>query len=98
MTGDVRRNWGKILAAARSIPARLDDFGLRKKTGMDTLGTCPCGHTLAAHDGDGCRAERLRSCACRRDRQGALEAAVRAVRTTVPDAGDVFPTARQISA
>ncbi len=48
---------------------------------MDTLVSCPCGHTLAAHDGGGCTGERLRPCACKRDRSGALDAAVGAART-----------------
>jgi hypothetical protein len=48
---------------------------------MDTFVTCPCGHTLATHDGGGCGGERLRPCGCRRDRTAALEAAVRAVRS-----------------
>lgn len=48
---------------------------------MDTLVSCPCGHTLAMHDGGGCSGERLRPCPCKRDRSGALEAAVGAART-----------------
>jgi hypothetical protein len=48
---------------------------------MDTLVSCPCGHTLALHDGGGCGGERLRPCPCKRDRTGALEAAVGAART-----------------
>jgi hypothetical protein len=48
---------------------------------MDTLVSCACGHTLAAHDGGGCMGERLRPCGCKRDRTGALDAAVSTVRT-----------------
>jgi hypothetical protein len=48
---------------------------------MDTLITCPCGHTLASHDTEGCFGERLRTCHCRRDRATALDAAVNVVRT-----------------
>jgi len=33
------------------------------------------------HDGGGCTGERLRPCACKRDRSGALDAAVGAART-----------------
>lgn len=55
---------------------------------MDTFVTCPCGHTLATHDAGGCCGERLRPCPCRRDRTGALEAAVSAVRAPT-DAGYV---------
>ena len=33
------------------------------------------------HDGGGCSGERLRPCRCKRDRSGALDAAVIAVRT-----------------
>jgi hypothetical protein len=49
---------------------------------MDNLVLCPCGHNLALHDFDGCAGERLRRCACKRDRHAALEAAVDSVRTT----------------
>jgi hypothetical protein len=48
---------------------------------MDTLVSCPCGHTLAVHDGGGCTGERLRPCACTRDRSSALDAAIGAART-----------------
>jgi hypothetical protein len=48
---------------------------------MDTLLTCPCGHTLANHDTGGCFGERLRPCHCRRDRATALDAVVNGVRT-----------------
>jgi hypothetical protein len=48
---------------------------------MDTLITCPCGHTLASHDTEGCFGERLRPCHCRRNRATALDAAVNVVRT-----------------
>ena len=48
---------------------------------MDTLITCPCGHTLASHDTEGCFGERLRPCHCRRDRVAALDAAVNVVRS-----------------
>ncbi len=43
---------------------------------MDELVLCPCGHSMAQHDGGGCRGERLRLCRCARDRYAALEAAV----------------------
>ena len=60
---------------------------------MDTLITCPCGHTLAAHDTDGCFGERLRRCHCRRDRATALDAAVHLVRTPqLPAAYAALPT------
>ena len=52
---------------------------------MDTLVTCPCGHTLASHDTEGCFGERLRHCHCRRNRTAALEAAIGAVQ------GDAVP-------
>ena len=48
---------------------------------MDTLVRCPCGHTLAIHDGGGCTGERLRPCHCKRDRSGALDAAVGVAKT-----------------
>lgn len=48
---------------------------------MDTLLTCPCGHTLASHDTEGCFGERLRPCHCRRNRASALDAVVNGVRT-----------------
>jgi hypothetical protein len=48
---------------------------------VDTLVNCPCGHTLALHDGGGCAGERLRPCPCPRDRVAALDAAVGVVRT-----------------
>ncbi len=47
---------------------------------METLVQCTCGHVLAQHDYDGCAGDRLRSCPCRRDRHGAVYAAVDAVR------------------
>ncbi len=49
---------------------------------MENLVLCPCGHTLAQHDYDGCAGDRLRRCSCQRDRHSALEAAVDSVRTT----------------
>jgi len=57
------------------------------KRTMDTLIACPCGHTLASHDAEGCFGERLRSCHCRRDRSTALDAAVSVVRTPQVPAG-----------
>jgi hypothetical protein len=60
---------------------------------MDTLVSCPCGHTLASHDAGGCCGERLRPCSCRCDRQAALEAAVRAVRSEPLPAGYLHPPA-----
>jgi hypothetical protein len=36
---------------------------------------------MTAHDGGGCRGDRLRPCGCARDRYGALEAAVDEART-----------------
>lgn len=48
---------------------------------MNTLVTCPCGHTLEQHDTGGCDGDRLRPCFCRRDRSLALEAAVGEVRS-----------------
>lgn len=48
---------------------------------MDNLVLCPCGHSLALHDYNGCSGDRLRSCRCLRDRYLALEAAVDSVRT-----------------
>ena len=48
---------------------------------MDNLVLCPCGHSLALHDYNGCSGDRLRSCRCERDRYAALEAAVDSVRT-----------------
>jgi hypothetical protein len=58
---------------------------------METLVNCPCGHTLSTHDGGGCSGERLRPCSCKRDRSGALEAAVTAVRTQPMPAPDAMP-------
>jgi len=43
---------------------------------LDELVLCPCGHSMAFHDREGCRGERLRRCPCERDRYAALEAAV----------------------
>jgi len=54
---------------------------------MDNLVLCPCGHSLAQHDYDGCAGDRLRKCDCARDRHHALEAAVDSVRTTPGFAG-----------
>ena len=48
---------------------------------MDNLVLCPCGHSLANHEYAGCSGDRLRTCACARDRYLALEAAVDSVRT-----------------
>ena len=48
---------------------------------MDNLVLCPCGHPLTNHDYAGCSGDRLRRCACARDRHSALEAAVDSVRT-----------------
>jgi hypothetical protein len=49
---------------------------------MDNLVLCPCGHTLAHHDYEGCAGDRLRRCTCPYERHAALEAAVESVRTT----------------
>ena len=66
---------------------------------MDTLITCPCGHTLAAHDTEGCFGERLRPCHCRRDRLAALDAAVNVVRTPqAPVAYSAIDPRRRLSA
>jgi hypothetical protein len=48
---------------------------------LDELVLCPCGHSMAQHDRDGCRGERLRRCRCRHDRHAALEAAVDGARS-----------------
>jgi hypothetical protein len=49
---------------------------------MDNLVLCPCGHSIANHAYDGCAGDRLRRCACERDRHFALEAAVDTARTS----------------
>jgi hypothetical protein len=48
---------------------------------VDNLVLCPCGHSLANHDYEGCSGDRLRTCRCANDRHAALEAAVDSVRT-----------------
>lgn len=49
---------------------------------MEYLVLCRCGHSLALHDYAGCAGDRLRSCACLRDRHGALDAAVETAKTS----------------
>jgi len=60
---------------------------------VDNLVLCPCGHSLANHDYAGCTGDRLRNCACSRDRHAALEAAVDSVRTA-PVFGTGYSAAR----
>ena len=48
---------------------------------MENLVLCPCGHPLTHHDYAGCAGDRLRRCACTRDRYAALESAIDSVRT-----------------
>ena len=48
----------------------------RVERNVDDLVLCPCGHAMTAHDGGGCRGDRMRACRCERDRYGALDAAV----------------------
>ncbi len=48
---------------------------------MDNLVLCPCGHSLANHDHEGCAGDRLSRCTCPRDQHAALEAAIDSVRT-----------------
>jgi hypothetical protein len=48
---------------------------------MESLVFCPCGHSLARHEWDGCAGDRSESCGCTLDRRSALEAAIDSVRT-----------------
>jgi hypothetical protein len=43
---------------------------------MENLVLCPCGHSLAKHDWDGCKGDRSENCDCTLDRHYALEAAI----------------------
>ena len=45
-------------------------------TALEELVVCQCGHAIGLHDTVGCRGIRPRSCACAKDRNWVLDAAI----------------------